>query len=85
MRLQAVLCVAMLTGCASAPAVRSGVTADLAARGGSGDPSQAMAEPVRVESTVGAFLVQPKNAEDFTRLLAGESTQHQYYSLTDAP
>jgi hypothetical protein len=29
--------------------------------------------------------VHPNNAQDFKRLLAGEPTQQQYYSISDVP
>lgn len=82
MRLQAMLCVLVLAGCATA---RSGVQANLAGQDGSGDTSRGATEPVRLETSVGTFLVQPSHAEDFARLLSGEPTQQQYYSISDVP
>ncbi|NVJ27588.1 hypothetical protein HUW62_40880 [Myxococcus sp. AM011] len=38
------------------------------------------AEPVRLETRAGTFLVHPNNAEDFSRALAGEPTQQHYTS-----
>lgn len=39
-----------------------------------------MTEPVRIETTAATFLVRDTVADDFSKLLAGEPTQHQYYA-----
>ena len=48
-------------------------------------PRSRDAEPVRLETPAGTFLVHPNNAEDFSKLLAGEPTEKQYFSVTDLP
>jgi hypothetical protein len=83
MKLHAALCLLALAGCATVPSVRNPV--DVPGGGGPAGDSQAIAEPVRMETPAGTFLVHPNNAEDFTRLLAGEPTKNQYLSVTDAP
>lgn len=85
MKLHAALGLLALMGCATAPSSRPTATAALAATGGSGSESREWSEPVRLETRAGSFLVHPNNAEDFARLLAGEPTQHQYYSGADVP
>lgn len=65
MKLPAALCLLTLAGCATAPTKGD-------ARAAAGTPEQA--EPMRLETRAGTFLVQPENAEDFGRALAGEPT-----------
>lgn len=71
MKRHAALCVLILSGCGT-------VAASLGEDGG--PPG-----PVRLETPAGTFLVHPNNAEDFGKLLAGEPTAHQYYSVTEFP
>ena len=42
-----------------------------------GEPHE-LAEPVRLETRSGTFLVHPNNASDFQKLLAGEPTRQRY-------
>ncbi|MBZ4418206.1 hypothetical protein [Myxococcus sp. RHSTA-1-4] len=42
-----------------------------------GEPHE-LAEPVRLETRSGTFLVHPNNAGDFQKLLAGEPTRQRY-------
>ena len=71
MKLPAALCLLALVGCATAPAART-----KGATRAAGTPE--LAEPVRLETRAGTFLVQPENAEDFGRALAGEPTDKHY-------
>ncbi len=84
MKLHAALCLLALWGCATVPSTRSNPL-DVPGGGGPAGDSQPMPEPVRMETPAGTFLVHPNNAEDFSRLLAGEPTKNQYLSVTDAP
>lgn len=85
MKLYAALMLLTLAGCATVPA-RSREAGPVAGSGGPvGDVRQDAAEPVRLETSAGTFLVHPNNAEDFAKLLAGEPTEKQYFSVTDAP
>ncbi len=84
MKLHAALCLLALAGCATVPSTRSNPL-EVPGGGGPAGDSQALPEPVRMETPAGTFLVHPNNAEDFTRLLAGEPTKNQYLSVTDAP
>lgn len=61
--------------CAGGPEVRS----DGGGAGGDG------AEPVRLETRAGSFLVSPNQAETLRQLLAGEAPEHQgrYYADVD--
>ena len=76
MKLHAALCLLAMTACATVPVAGSG--------GPAGD-ERVVSEPVRLETPAGTFLVHPNNAEDFSRLLAGEPTDKQYISITDVP
>ena len=80
MKLHAALCLMVLASCATVPAPRS-----LSEAGSGGSLGREASEPVRLETPSGAFLVHPNNAEDFARLLAGEPTQQQYFSVSDVP
>ncbi len=76
MRLHVALGLLCFSGCATVPASRLDMDE------GSGGPVAAgphdMAEPVRLETRSGTFLVHPNNAGDFEKLLAGEPTQQRY-------
>jgi len=72
MKLPAALCLLALAGCATTPTVRTKGDA----RAVTGTPE--LAKPVRLETRAGTFLVQPENAEDFGRALAGEPTDKHY-------
>jgi hypothetical protein len=80
MKLYATLCFLVLAGCATVPAAHS-----LAGGGGPAGATGEGLDAVRLETPAGTFLVHPNNAEDFARLLAGEPTQQQYFSVSDAP
>jgi hypothetical protein len=86
MRRHAALCLLILSGCATVTASGSHPVESLSGRsecqsgGEGGQPG-----PVRLETPAGTFLVHPNNAEDFGKLLAGEPTEHQYFSVTDLP
>ncbi|ATB27428.1 hypothetical protein [Melittangium boletus] len=83
MKLHAVCCVLVLSGCATATSPGASVGASVAQ--GARSHEEILPEPVRLESTAGTFLVHPNNARDFSRLLAGEPTQNQYISISDVP
>ncbi len=88
MKLHALCCVLILSACASVTSSAGGPGASprASARVGDVGTSEAvLSEPVRLESPAGTFLVHPNNAQDFKRLLAGEPTQQQYYSISDVP
>lgn len=85
MKLHAALILLTLAGCATVPS-RSREAEPVTGSGGpAGDVRRGAAEPVRLETSAGTFLVHPNNAEDFAKLLAGEPTEKQYLSVTDAP
>jgi hypothetical protein len=86
MKLHAALVLLTLAGCATVSSPRSRDAEPVAGSGGpAGDARREASEPVRLETPAGTFLVHPNNAEDFSRLLAGEPTDKQYLSVTDAP
>ena len=85
MKRHAVVCLLILSGCATATAARSDTDALQSTLQGVTGDSGMPSGPVRLETPAGTFLVHPNNAEDFGRLLAGEPTQHQYLSITDVP
>jgi hypothetical protein len=72
MKFPAALCLLVLTGCAAAPTVRTKEGASSASQ-----PHE-MAEPLRVDTLAGTFLVSPEHQADFTKVLAGESTPRHY-------
>jgi hypothetical protein len=74
MRLHVALGFLFFSGCATVPASRldEGSGGTVAA-----EPHE-LAEPVRLETRSGTFLVHPNNANDFEKLLAGEPTQQRY-------
>ncbi|NMO19012.1 hypothetical protein HPC49_27610 [Pyxidicoccus fallax] len=78
MRLHVALGFLLFSGCATVPSVGredgSGGTV-------SGEPHE-LAEPVRLETRSGTFLVHPNNVSDFQKLLAGEPTQQRYTAGT---
>ena len=82
MKRHAALCLLILSGCATVTASNSDQVASRSEgqRGEGGQPG-----PVRLETPAGTFLVHPNNAEDFGKLLAGEPTEHQYFSVTGLP
>lgn len=85
MKRHAALCLLILSACATVTASNSDPVASPSGRsecqrGEGGQPG-----PVRLETPAGTFLVHPNNAEDFGKLLAGEPTEHQYFSVTDLP
>jgi hypothetical protein len=82
-KLQLLCGVLWLCGCATVSSPRPEVRESLAA--GVGGSGEVQPDPVRLESTAGTFLVHPNNAQDFVKLLAGEPTQHQYFSGGDVP
>jgi hypothetical protein len=85
MKLHAALCLLALAGCATVPLTRSSDVEPVAGGGGPAGDARGVPEPVRMETPAGTFLVHPNNAEDFSRLLAGEPTDKQYLSVTDMP
>lgn len=85
MKLHAALCLLALAGCATLPSPRSTQAGPIAGSGGPAGDVQAVAEPVRMETPAGTFLVHPNNAGDFSKLLAGEPTDKQYISIADVP
>jgi hypothetical protein len=74
MRLHVALGFLFFSGCATVPTPGredgSGGTV-------AGEPRE-LAEPVRLQTRSGTFLVHPNNARDFEKLLAGEPTQQRY-------
>jgi hypothetical protein len=72
MKLPAALCLLAVAGCATAPAMRTNGDTRAARQ------APELSEPVRLETRAGTFLVQPENAEDFGRALAGEPTDKHY-------
>ncbi|MFP2929792.1 hypothetical protein ACLESO_32285 [Pyxidicoccus sp. 3LG] len=74
MRLHVALGFLFLAGCATVPSTHGedGSGGTVAA-----EPHE-LAEPVRLETRSGTFLVHPNNAQDFEKLLAGEPTQQRY-------
>ncbi|ADO70595.1 hypothetical protein [Stigmatella aurantiaca] len=73
------LCCLIFVGCATAPMPRTllRLSEDSNART---DSPVDVAEPVRVETRAGTFLVSPGHAEDFLKLLAGEPTPIHFYA-----
>lgn len=47
--------------------------------------TEQLADPVRVETPAGTFLVNPSHAEDFRKLLAGEPTSKDFYAADVTP
>ncbi|MDC0714449.1 hypothetical protein POL68_38695 [Stigmatella sp. ncwal1] len=72
------LCCLMFVGCATAPAPRTLRLSDNSSV--RTDSPVDVAEPVRVETRAGTFLVSPGHAEDFLKLLAGEPTATHFYA-----
>jgi hypothetical protein len=74
MRLHVALGFLCFSGCATIPAshLDDGSGGTVAAR------PRDMAEPVRLETRSGTFLVHPNNADDFEKLLAGQPTRQRY-------
>ena len=74
MRLHVALGFLTLAGCATVPSPRGedGSGGTVAAE------PHALAEPVRLETRSGTFLVHPDNAQDFQKRLVGEPTQQRY-------
>jgi starvation-inducible outer membrane lipoprotein len=68
------LCFLFLAGCATVPSELR----DAGSGGTVAEEPRELAEPVRLETRSGTFLVHPSNAADFQRLLAGEPTQQRY-------
>lgn len=68
------LCFLFFAGCATLP---SNMRDDGSGGTVAAQPHE-LAEPVRLETRSGTFLVHPNNAPDFQRLLAGEPTQQRY-------
>ena len=64
----------LFTACATVPAH----SLDVGSGGTVAEEPQTLATPVRLETRSGSFLVHPKNAEDFEKLLAGEPTRQRY-------
>jgi hypothetical protein len=87
MKLYAALCFLVFAGCAtsSSPRALSAAEASLEGGGGPGGRTQEGAEPVRLETPAGAFLVSPEHAEDFKNALAGEPTPMPFYAGADGP
>ncbi|OJH40795.1 hypothetical protein [Cystobacter ferrugineus] len=85
MKRHAALCLLILSGCATVTASRSHPVASLSGRSECQSAERGQPGPVRLETPAGTFLVHPNNAEDFGKLLAGEPTEHQYFSVTDLP
>ncbi|MCP3138474.1 hypothetical protein [Pyxidicoccus xibeiensis] len=75
MRLHVALGFLLFAGCATVPTRESAEDGS----GGTvaGGPHE-LAEPVRLETRSGTFLVHPNNAQDLQKLLAGEPTQQRY-------
>ncbi len=68
------LCSLFFAGCATLPSNMR----DDGSGGTVAERPHELAEPVRLETRSGTFLVHPNNAPDFQRLLAGEPTQQRY-------
>ncbi len=85
MKLHAALCLLALSGCATVASSPSTRAEPFAGSGGPAGDTSGGREPVRMETPAGTFLVHPNNAEDFSRLLAGEPTDKQYISIADVP
>ncbi|MFL5355157.1 hypothetical protein [Archangium sp.] len=85
MKLHAALILLALAGCATVSSPRSRDAGPVAGSGGPAGDVREAAEPVRLETPAGTFLVHPNNAEDLAKALAGQPTDKQYYSVTDAP
>ncbi|EPX59009.1 hypothetical protein D187_003386 [Cystobacter fuscus DSM 2262] len=85
MKRHAALCLLLLSGCATVSASRSHQTTCMSGNPESQGDEGGQPGPVRLETPAGTFLVHPNNAEDFGKLLAGEPTEHQYFSVTDLP
>ncbi|MCE9666204.1 hypothetical protein LY474_00105 [Myxococcus stipitatus] len=76
MKLALVLGVVGLAGCATVPVMGL----DDGSGGSVALEPHPDAEPVRLQTRVGSFLVHPNNADDFARALAGEPTEQRYTS-----
>lgn len=74
MRLHIALGFLFVCGCATVPASRL----EDGSGGTVGAEPHEVAEPVRLETRSGTFLVHPNNASDFEKLLAGEPTRQRY-------
>ena len=74
MRLHVVLGFLFFSGCATVPASH---LADGSGGTVANGPHE-LAEPMRLETRSGTFLVHPNSARDFEKLLAGEPTQQRY-------
>lgn len=86
MKLHAALCFLAFAGCAtSSPQALNAAEATWEGGGGPGGRLQEGAEPVRLETPAGDFLVSPGHVEDFKRVLAGEPTRIPFYAGADRP
>ncbi|WP_224243362.1 hypothetical protein [Hyalangium gracile] len=77
MKLSTALCFLVFAGCATAS--QHAVTAQESSLQGE-NGSEQMADPVRLETPAGTFLVNPEHADDFQRLLAGEPSTKPFYA-----
>jgi hypothetical protein len=82
MKLHAALCFLVFAGCTT---THSTNVSDAASEGGGGPAgsSEELAQPVRLETPAGDFLVSPRHAEDFAKALAGEATPTRFYAGAD--
>lgn len=86
MRLQTLLCLLVFAGCATTSSrALSAVEASEEGGGGPGGRSHEGAEPVRLETPAGDFLVSPAHVEDFKKVLAGEPTAKPFHAGVDTP
>jgi hypothetical protein len=86
MKLHTLLCFLAFAGCAT-PSSRAPSAAEASREGGGGPGgrSEEGAEPVRLETPAGAFLVSPAHVEDFQKLLSGEPTSKSFHAGVDGP
>lgn len=81
MKLHAALCFLAFAGCATSSPLA--LNAAWEGGGGPGGRPQEGAEPLRLETPAGDFLVSPGHAEDFKKVLAGEPARIPFYADID--
>lgn len=87
MKLHAALCLLVFAGCATTPQSLGGQDVAHGAEEGGGGPAGSLqeAEPVRLRTPAGTFLVSPQHADDFAKALAGQETPTRFYAGADHP
>ncbi|WP_224373003.1 hypothetical protein [Hyalangium versicolor] len=76
MKLPVALGFLVFAGCATSSSQHALVVEQTSSQAGESLP----ADPVRLETPAGTFLVNPAHAEDFHKLLAGEPTSKPFYA-----